>query len=557
MGAPAGDFAGDTARTVTVDAVTAEAGLRFSPTGYTLTGGTLTLGGAAITNNTITTDASVSTAIATSLEGEDGMTKAGAGTLTLSGDNSGLSGGIAVAAGTLEVASNDALGDNDVSLANGTTFTSDATNRTINNDIIITGNVGRCGWRRLGTYQRGFRRWHTHAHGRHRCARHPVRRLRQRRPDKAGAGSLSLAEDGTLTALGIAAGSMGIEEGVTVTTTGSQLSSSGGTLYIDGTLRNTSTATSTAIEGNIVVGATGTVIQEGNASVTNFLFSGAGTRTWEEGSTFIFRDFTLTPSVSNRTYEMNLVFESTGGTMNVGAISGGGAWTVQGDLTIGENVNFNFGTHSGALAFERDVIVGGTFGAVNGVRSFTLNAGRELLLQNTGTVNIADGHTISVEGSIRTTATSDQEATISGGQISLTPKRSVQFPAAPAMQACDLQPDCFRRHLEKPQAASSPHWRQHLHRVGDVTGHPELAGEDGDAAAGGTSSVSVAAGATLLLSTSNQVNDAITLSEAPSCGRRASASFGDLSLTSASTLAYGGAGRSSCSSVWCCWTTTY
>lgn len=542
-------FAGDTAGTVTVETVTAEAGLQFSTTGYTLTGGTLTLGAATRASNTITTDSSVRATIATSLAGDEGMTKAGSGTLSLSGNNSGLTGGIDVAAGTLEVASSNALGDNDVSLANGTTLTSDATDRTIDNTLIIAGDVGlgvdgsgdleltsvdfAGGTRTLtvgndvlvtlsGTYGNGGL-------------------------NMAGAGgSLSIEESGTLTELGISSGSMTIEEGVTVTTTAAQLTSSGGTLYIDGTLRNTSTVASSTIGGNIVVGSTGTVIQEGNGSATNLLFGGSGVRTWEEGSTFIFRNFTLTPAVSNRTYEMNLVFESTGGTMNVGAISGAGAWSVLGDLTIGEDVNFNFGVYSGALTYAGNVTVGGTLGSVNGVRSFTLNEGKELLLQNSGTVNIADGQTVSVEGSIRTTATGDQQATISGGEVSLdadTVEVNVSEGDGNAGLVISSQV-VSDGGLDKTGSGS-------LRLTGNNTfsgsttvsaGTLELAGEDGNAAAGGTSAITVASDATLLIASSNQVNDSATITLSGEILRAPGVSevFGDLNLAGAATLNYGG-----------------
>ena len=90
------------AATVTVDAVTAKKGILFATTGYTLEDGTIVLGGTNIGENTITTDASVTAAINSVLDGTNGFTKAGAGTLILGGDNT-FSGGAAVQAGTLEL----------------------------------------------------------------------------------------------------------------------------------------------------------------------------------------------------------------------------------------------------------------------------------------------------------------------------------------------------------------------------------------------------------------------------------------------------------------------
>ncbi len=93
-------FAG-TAGTVTVDGVSANAGLTFSTSGYLLSSGTLTLGAASDVANAITTESGVSATISSVLAGSNGMTKAGSGTLILSGLNT-YTGGTNVNAGTLE-----------------------------------------------------------------------------------------------------------------------------------------------------------------------------------------------------------------------------------------------------------------------------------------------------------------------------------------------------------------------------------------------------------------------------------------------------------------------
>ena len=89
------------ADTVTVGTVSANAGIKFSTTGYTLSSGTLTLGGSAIASNTITTDTGVTATINSVLSGSAGMTKAGAGTLVLGGAN-GYTGGTLISAGALQ-----------------------------------------------------------------------------------------------------------------------------------------------------------------------------------------------------------------------------------------------------------------------------------------------------------------------------------------------------------------------------------------------------------------------------------------------------------------------
>lgn len=89
-----------TAGALTVGTVTA-GGLIFeaaSSGSYSLTGGTITLAGP-----TPTLTANVSAAIASTLAGTAGFTKAGAGTLTLAGNSTGLTGTINLNAGTVSV----------------------------------------------------------------------------------------------------------------------------------------------------------------------------------------------------------------------------------------------------------------------------------------------------------------------------------------------------------------------------------------------------------------------------------------------------------------------
>jgi autotransporter-associated beta strand protein len=104
------NFGGATAGTVTVSGTVApEAGLNFTTTGYTVTGGTINLAGANATANTITTNTSVTATISSNMTGSNGMTKAGAGNLILSGTNS-YGGGTVVNAGTLTGTTNSLQG---------------------------------------------------------------------------------------------------------------------------------------------------------------------------------------------------------------------------------------------------------------------------------------------------------------------------------------------------------------------------------------------------------------------------------------------------------------
>lgn len=110
--------ASGTAGTINVGTVNANA-ITFAPTGsgnYSLSGGTITLGG---TTPTITTTANAT--ISSTITGSAGLKKAGAGILTLSGNNthSGTTTWNA-SGGELLLASDGALGSSTVSLGNGT-----------------------------------------------------------------------------------------------------------------------------------------------------------------------------------------------------------------------------------------------------------------------------------------------------------------------------------------------------------------------------------------------------------------------------------------------------
>ncbi|MFA5262762.1 MAG: autotransporter-associated beta strand repeat-containing protein [Opitutaceae bacterium] len=82
------------------------------------TGGTVSLGSAALTTGDTTT-----TSFAGTITGSGGLTKAGTGSMTLSGNNQYYTGAISVSAGTLVAASSNALG----TTAGGVVVTSEAT----------------------------------------------------------------------------------------------------------------------------------------------------------------------------------------------------------------------------------------------------------------------------------------------------------------------------------------------------------------------------------------------------------------------------------------------
>lgn len=109
-----------TAGTVTLAGPTTAHNLTFGVAGYTLAGSTLTLTGATPTISTVG-----ATAISSILAGSAGITKIGAGVLTLSAANT-FSGNVTVSGGGLALASDASLGNagNGVSVANGTSISS-------------------------------------------------------------------------------------------------------------------------------------------------------------------------------------------------------------------------------------------------------------------------------------------------------------------------------------------------------------------------------------------------------------------------------------------------
>jgi fibronectin-binding autotransporter adhesin len=94
-------------------------------------GGTISLGSATLTSTT-----TANTTFSGDITGTGGLVKAGSGTLTLSGSNS-YSGTTAVNAGGVVVGDNNAFGSGIVSLADGTTLSSDASARTLSNNMNI------------------------------------------------------------------------------------------------------------------------------------------------------------------------------------------------------------------------------------------------------------------------------------------------------------------------------------------------------------------------------------------------------------------------------------
>jgi len=130
---------GGTAGTVTVSGgVTAAGGATFTTTGYTITGSSINLTGTSAAANTITIDgASSSASVASALTGTNGLTKAGTGSLTLSGANT-YSGTTAISAGTLRAVGTSAMGTSSVTLSGGTLELANDTDAAYANNVTVS-----------------------------------------------------------------------------------------------------------------------------------------------------------------------------------------------------------------------------------------------------------------------------------------------------------------------------------------------------------------------------------------------------------------------------------
>ena len=125
-----GVFAG-AAGTVTVAGTQAFQGLQFATSGYTLTGGTLSATGGAF----IAVDGAAQ--IASTITGPGSVTKQGAGTLTLNGNNSFIN--LGISSGTVALGTNTSAGSGGISLSDGTTLAAGVSGLVLANGISTAG----------------------------------------------------------------------------------------------------------------------------------------------------------------------------------------------------------------------------------------------------------------------------------------------------------------------------------------------------------------------------------------------------------------------------------
>jgi len=120
-------------------------GLRFATNGYSISGGTIQMSGANAASNSVEVGTGVTALISSTLTGTNGMSKTGAGTLNLSGDNT-YTGVTTISGGTLQVGAGGTTGTmgntSSISVASGATLkTNRSDSITLGQAITGAGNV--------------------------------------------------------------------------------------------------------------------------------------------------------------------------------------------------------------------------------------------------------------------------------------------------------------------------------------------------------------------------------------------------------------------------------
>ncbi|NPV36163.1 MAG: hypothetical protein HPY80_05795 [Bacteroidales bacterium] len=153
-------------------------------------------------------------------------------------------------------------------------------------------------------------------------------------------------------------------------------------LVISGTLKNSGTLTISGSTWQVTSG--GTYIHNSTSGISTPL----NAATLDDGSNFKYlgsSSLNTSMSVSNRTYS-NLFFESSSGTWNASFLSGSNPLTVNGILTVGENVNLSKGAFTGALNFNNNIDIYGSFSGDN----LTIAAGKTCTIYPSGSLTITN-----------------------------------------------------------------------------------------------------------------------------------------------------------------------
>ena len=415
-------FAG-AAGTVTVDNVTVNKGIAFQTTGYVLSGSTITVSGSTDADNTITVDSGLSATIGSGISSAVKLTKAGDGTLLLSGNNSTLSGGLTISAGIVKVGSDNALGTSasGVTVATAGTLDVNGTNMTATNALSLTGTLTNSSTT-AATYAGQVTLGTAKSIG------------------GALGGNLTLsggvANNGFGLTLNPSANTLAVN-GVSGTGNVTITNSSNGTVNLTGTVDNAGTITNdgsgnnaTTISGNLGANVSG-VTQ--NSSTSSLLLSGnnasyTGGVTITSGTVKVGSNNALGGNSS-------AVTVATAGTLDVNGttMTATNALTLNGSSTL-TNSSATEATYAGQVTLGAAKSIGGALGGnltlsggvANGGKALTLNPSANTLtvagVSGTGNVTITNSSTGSVTvsgavnnvGTITNNGTGSNATTLSG-----------------------------------------------------------------------------------------------------------------------------------------------
>ena len=407
----------------------------FSQTIGSLSGGGANGGNVALGNATLTTGSdNANTTYAGAISGTGGLTKIGTGMLTLSGDSS-YTGGTAVNAGTLNLASDTGLGAGTLALADGAVFQAGAASVNAANSVLLSsGNVT------------------IDTNGNHLSLSGAL--SGGAAVTKDGSGTLSLTGStmysggtavnaGTLEFVQTAdvayGGDISGAGAVSVGATGHTVTLSGANTYTGGTTINAGTL---AVGADVALGGAGGVALSASTLRAGASFATARAFTLSGGSTFDTNGNALT--LSGPVDGTGGLTASGGGTLTLGAantytggttVAGGTTLSVGSDAALGDaggGLTLNAATlkSSAALSTARAIVLSGagTFdtngfdwsltGGVNGANALTKTGAGVLTLGGvngyTGITTVAQG-TLNLAGSLAGAATINAGAGLTGG----------------------------------------------------------------------------------------------------------------------------------------------
>ena len=363
----------DTLGTVTLSTVNANS-LTFNTTGYQLQGGTLTLDGA---TPTLTAGPGISATISSIIAGSSGLTKTGAGTITLQGVNT-FTGGttLGASAGTLIAritTTQNSLSSGAVAIGTGSTVQIDKANTT--GDITIANAFTGAGTLQV-LFAAGTTARNTYLTGL-----------------SGFTGTLRLSNAGA-TADKFNAGNAGTTAAAVIVDSGSQLFMNTGTAAFNGGINvqgTGNTETRGAIRligtlgGNVTLAGSTTIGTEGGVMSGNITSGAAGTQTLTFGTANSTGAATLSGIIGGGTGTIALV-KTQAGTVTLTGVN---------TYTGGTVINASSGTLSARITTAQTAL---------GTGAVSVGAGSTLVLDNVNTANssvVTVSNTVTGTGTVR------------------------------------------------------------------------------------------------------------------------------------------------------------